>query len=131
MRVESKNSPNSLTHLTDDQLLRGLNSLVARDRALTAELLAHIAEVDARKLYVPAGYPSMHAYCVGVLKFSDDEAYKRIRVARAGREFPALLAALEDGRIHLSAARVIAPHLTKQNVQELIRSSTHRSMVEV
>ena len=33
--------------------------LVAKDRATTAELLAHLAEVDARKLYLPAAHPSM------------------------------------------------------------------------
>ncbi len=54
----------SLTHVSDGELLRSLASLVARDRLTTAEVLAHIAEVDARKLYLPAAYPSMFAYCV-------------------------------------------------------------------
>src|SRR5512145_2838769 len=80
-----------LTQLSDDELLQRLNTLVARDRAITAALLAHLAEVDERRLYAPAGYSSMHAYCVGELRFSDDEAYKRIRVARATRVVPALL----------------------------------------
>jgi len=32
-------------------LLRDLAAVVARERSTTAEVLAHIAEVDARKLY--------------------------------------------------------------------------------
>ena len=44
----------SLSHVSDHDLLRGLASLVAQDRTTTATLLAHIAEVDARKLYLPA-----------------------------------------------------------------------------
>ncbi len=54
----------SLSHLSDHALLRDLAALVARDRETTAALLAHIAEVDARKLYLPAAYPSMFLYCV-------------------------------------------------------------------
>jgi len=68
----------SLTHLADHVLLRDLGELVALDRATTADLLAHLAEVDARKLYLPAGYPSMYAWCVGELGFSEDCAWKRI-----------------------------------------------------
>ena len=49
----------SLVHLSDSLLLQQLTSLVAQDRATTAALLAHIAEVDTRKLYLPAAYPSM------------------------------------------------------------------------
>jgi len=41
-----------LSHLSDESLLRGLIALVAQDRATTAEMLAHIAEVDERKLYL-------------------------------------------------------------------------------
>ena len=47
----------SLSHLSDGALLSGLSSLAARDRATTAELLAHLAEVDERKLYLPAAFP--------------------------------------------------------------------------
>ena len=53
----------SLSHLSDQALLRDLAVLIARDRTTTAALLAHIAEVDARKLYLPAAYPSMFALC--------------------------------------------------------------------
>jgi len=41
----------ALSHLSDDVLLRDLAAVVARERSTTAEVLAHIAEVDARKLY--------------------------------------------------------------------------------
>jgi len=40
----------SLSHVADQVLLRALTILVAQDRSTTAALLAHIAEVDARRL---------------------------------------------------------------------------------
>jgi hypothetical protein len=62
----------SLTLVPDSALLRELRALVAQDRATTATLLAHLAEVDARRLYAPAGHPSMFAYCVAELRLSAD-----------------------------------------------------------
>ncbi len=50
----------SLGHLADNALLRAVTTLLAQERTTTAELLACLAEVDARKLYLPAAYPSMH-----------------------------------------------------------------------
>src|SRR5438093_12461077 len=102
----------SLAHLSDPDLLRGLAALVAQDRVTTAALLAHIAEVDARRLYLPAAYPSMFAYRVHELRLSEDAACKRINAARVARQFPAIFEALADGRLHLSAVVLLAPHLT-------------------
>src|SRR5438128_11630628 len=102
----------SLSHLSDRDLLRNLACLVAQDRNTTAELLAHIAEVDARRLYVPAGFPSMFLYCVHELHLSEDSAYKRIQAARTARQFPAIFDALAQGRLHLTAVNLLAPYLT-------------------
>jgi len=120
-----------LVHLSDDALLRALGTLVSRDRAITAGLLAHIAEADARRLYAPAGYPSMHAYCVGELHLSEDSASKRIQAARAARRFPVLFEALAEGRLHLTAVRLLAPHLNDSNVSELVELATHRRASEI
>ena len=121
----------SFTHLGNADLLHELAVSVEQDRSCTVRLLALIAEVDERKLYVPAGYPSMHAYCVQKLHLSEDAASKRIHVARAGRKFPGLFVALAEGRIHLAAACLLAPHLRPANVEELIAASTHRTKAQV
>ena len=121
----------TLAHVRDAVLLRDLAALVARDRVTTAMLLAHIAEVDARKLYAPAGYSSMHAYCVDELRLSEDAASKRIHAARAARRFPALLYALAEGRLHLGAVCLLAPHLTPENVVMLIEAATHKRKSEI
>src|SRR5256885_2358097 len=105
----------SLSHLSDVALLRCVSDLLARDRETTAELLLHLAEVDARKLFVPVGYPSMHAFCVGEWHLAEDVAFKRIQAARVAREFPAILDAVSDGRLHLTAVVLLAPHLTAGN----------------
>jgi len=121
----------ALTHLSDAILLRDLAALVAQDRTTTAALLAHVAEVDARRLYLPAGYPSMHAYCVDSLLLSEDAAYKRIQAARAARQFPAIFTGLAEGRLHLAAVCLLAPHLTPENADELVAAAAHQRKSEI
>ncbi|MEK7316806.1 MAG: RuvA C-terminal domain-containing protein [Candidatus Eisenbacteria bacterium] len=123
--------PYALSHLSDDVLVRDLFALVAQERRTTASLLAHIAEVDVRRIYAPAGYPSMHAYCVGELRLSDDAALKRIQAARAARRFPTIFEAVADGRLHLSGICLLAPWLTKANAGELLEEAAGRRKSEI
>ncbi|HYJ31707.1 MAG TPA: hypothetical protein VE326_00640, partial [Candidatus Binatia bacterium] len=88
-------------------------------------------EVDARRAYAGAGYPSLFAYCVEELRFSEDASYKRIQAARAARLFPVLFEAVADGRLHLTAVCMLAPHLNPQNLDELIRAATHRKKIDL
>jgi len=120
-----------LNHLSNADLLRDLSALIRRDRVTTAELLAHIAEVDARKLYAQEGYSSMFVYCVESLHLSEDAAYKRIRAARIARQFPVLFQALAEGRLHLAAVSMLAPHLRTENVDDLIAAATHKGKSEI
>jgi hypothetical protein len=121
----------SLSHLSDESLLRGLIALVAQDRTTTAEMLAHIAEVDERRLYLPAGHPSMFAYCVRELHLSEDAAAKRIQAARAARRFPVIFEAVARGRLHLTAVCLLAPYLTEETAAGLIAAAEHKTKIEI
>jgi hypothetical protein len=121
----------SLTHVPDPALLHDLRALLARERATTAELLAHLAEVDARKLYAPAGYPSMFTWCVEELRLSEDAAYKRIQAARAARRFPVIFSAVADGRLNLSSVVLLAAHLGEANADEMLAAAAGRTRTEI
>jgi 5-methylcytosine-specific restriction endonuclease McrA len=121
----------SSAHLPDEVLLRDLPKLGARDRETLAEILGKLAEIDSRRLYVPAAYPSMVAYCMGELRLSEDSALKRIRAARAAREFPAILDAIADGRLSLTAVVLLKPHLTEDTADELLAAAENKSKTEV
>jgi hypothetical protein len=121
----------SLTAMTDDELLRRLGELLRSSRRIESELVAHIAEVDRRRLYAREATPSMFAYCTEVLHLSEAEAYLRIAVARASREHPVLLAMLADGSLHLTGIALLAPHLTAETRGELLRRATHRSKRQI
>lgn len=121
----------SLTHLSDHALSINLSDAVAREHTTTAEVIAHIAEFDARKLYLPAACSSMFAYCVQELRLSEDSAYKRIQAARAARRFPAIFGALAEGRLHLTGLGLLAPHLTEENADTLLADAAHKTKSEI
>jgi hypothetical protein len=120
-------SRTTLARLTDSTLLRDLKTLVAQERSATALLIAHLAEVDARRLYAPAGYPSLFNYCVEELHFSEESACRRIRAARVARAYPAVFDLLADGRLHLTAVDLLAPRLTPENAGDLLAAAVHES----
>lgn len=119
------------SHLSDHALIQSAVTHAGSERAATADLIADIAEIDERRLYAPAGYSSIHAYCVGQLRLSDDAAFKRITAARAGRRFPAIFTALADGRLHLAAVSLLAPHLTEDTATELLSAASHKTKSEI
>ena len=121
----------SLTHVPDAVLLHDLITHCRTHRSTTAVILAHLAEVDARRLYVAQGYPSMFLYCVHELRFSEDAAFKRIRAARAAREFPVIFEAVAEGRLHLAAVVTLRPFLTKENAEELLASAAGKTRSEL
>ena len=49
-----------LTDLSDRELLGTLATSLARERSATAAVLVCLGEVDARKLYLGEGFPSMY-----------------------------------------------------------------------
>ena len=120
-----------LKSLTDDELLRRLSDVLKQSRRVESELVAHIAEVDARRLFARHASPSMFQYSIDVLHLSKAEAYLRIGVARASRRHPMLLTMLADGRLHLSGIVELAPHLTDENRDELLARATHKTKRQI
>lgn len=113
------------TRRTNAELLRDVVAHAALERTSTADVIADLGEIEARGLHRSLGFSSLFAYCVEFLHFSEDAAYKRIQVARAARTFPALLEALARGQLHLTGAGLLAPHLTPENVGELLGAAAH------
>jgi hypothetical protein len=122
---------NELQSIPDDELLRRLAELMRDSRRVESEVVAHIAEADERRLYAREASPSMFAYCQQVLHLSEAEAYLRITAARVSREHPMLITMLGDGRLHLSGIARLAPHLSRENAEELLKRAVHKSKRQI
>jgi hypothetical protein len=119
------------SHLSNDELLAAVARLAGHERVVTARLIAHLAEIDRRELHVPAGFASLYTYCREGLGFSEDAAYNRKTAAQVARRFPVVLDMLADGRLSLTAVRLLAPVLTGANHGEALSAATGRSRREV
>ena len=120
-----------LEHLSDSDLLAVVSRLRDSERAAIANLVSALGELDARRLYLGQGCSSMFTYCSRVLHLAEHAAFNRIEAARAAGRFPIILTMLADGRIHLSAVRLLAPHLTEANHQAVLREASHKSKREI
>ncbi|TBR20628.1 DUF222 domain-containing protein, partial [bacterium] len=116
---------------SDTELAVRLERIHSLERRASAMLVAHLAEFDKRNLWCEAGYPSLFSYCTAKLGMSEQAAYKRIAAARAVKRLPQVLERLTDGRLHLSAVAVLAPHLTDQNVDEVLDRAKGRTKYEL
>src|SRR3954471_2349684 len=120
-----------IDRLSDEALLDATRALLKRACDVEADLLLHLGEIDERKLYLPRAYPSMFAFCVEELGFSEDAAYNRIFVARAARRLPALIEALRSGKVHLGGLRLLAPLLTVENHLEVLGRAAGKSKRQI
>lgn len=121
----------SLRRLSDAELLARVGELAASERSATALLIAHLAELDTRDAHLRAGHGSLFTYCRDVLGLAEQEAYNRIAVARTARRFPVVLELLESGALHLTAVRLLGPHLTPANHLEVLRQARGKTKVQL
>ncbi|MBI5631062.1 MAG: HNH endonuclease [Elusimicrobia bacterium] len=117
--------------LGDADLLSALKNLVAGERRCLVELLAHLAELDRRRLWQREGYSSLYVYCVKELGYSEGAAYRRAQVARASRSFPEILSYLTDGAPSLSALATLAPYLDQSNCADLLERAKFKNRREL
>jgi hypothetical protein len=121
----------SVGQLSNQELLARVKSLAEGERQATVALIAHLAELDERRLYLAEGCSSLFTYCTQVLHLSEHAAYSRIETARVVRRFPVILERLEEGWVNLTTVGLLAAHLTAENHQELLEMARHQSKRQV
>src|SRR5690242_7786636 len=106
--------------LTSEALAARIDALIATERLSTLELLAHLAELDRRKLYVTLGFGSFFAYCTGHLRLTNGAAFRRTTAARLLTRFPAVAPYLADGRLGLTTLCLLKDVLTEATHAEIL-----------
>src|SRR5262245_60221909 len=94
--------------LSDERLLAEVEVLAARQRNVTVALVASLAELDVRRLYLGLGFSSLFAYCTQHLRLSKHAAYNRIEAARIARRFPVVLDVLASGDVSMTAVALLS-----------------------
>jgi len=119
------------SRLSDRELEAEVSRLAGCEREATASLIAHLAELYGRRLHERAGFSSLFTYCTDVLRLSEHEAYDRMKAAKVVRRYPVVLTLLASGRVNLTTVRLLAPHLTRKNQEELFSAASGKSKRQV
>jgi hypothetical protein len=120
-----------LGRVSDTQLRSGLSSLLANGCRTEARIIAHIAEVEQRKLHAKDGSPSLFEYCVRQLGLSESEAYHRLTAARIARQFPVVFSLIERRQLHLTAVCLLRDYLTPENHLKLLAEASNKTKLQV
>jgi hypothetical protein len=120
-----------LSHVSDDQLRQNLATLLANGYRTEARIVAHLAELEDRKLHTKEASESLFAYCTVSLGLSNSEAFHRITVARLARKFAVIFELLERRELHLTAVCLLRDYLTAENHRELLAEASHKTKWQV
>ena len=90
--------------LSDRALLRQTTTLVRHERHLQGAIIDHLAEIEARRLFLRRGCSSLFDYAARELGYSDAAAGRRIGAVRLCADQPGARERLRDGSLTLSAA---------------------------
>ena len=90
--------------LSDRELLAQTSNLARVERHLQGAIIDHLAEIEARSLFLRRGFASLFEYAVRELGYSDAAAGRRIAAMRLCADNPHTRERLRDGSLSLSAA---------------------------
>ncbi len=120
-----------MAHLSDDEVLANLGSVIGSRRRITAQLVAYLGEVEARRLELREACSSMYEFCCRKLKLSEGSAHRHLAAARIARSYPMVLDLLREGRIHVTALSMLQTYLSVENHAELLAAACDKSKAEV
>jgi hypothetical protein len=121
----------ALQGIADDELEASLSGLLGAGARVEARIVAHLAEVEARRLHLLAGYSSLYDYCRKRLGFSEYEAFIRIAAARVARSYPVVFGMLERRELHLTAICEVREYLTAKNHRELLAAVSGKTKLQL
>jgi len=94
--------------LKNQELIHKLHGLAKLEKKTTAEIVAVIAEVDRRKLFLDLGHTSLFSYLTVELGYTAASAQRRIDAARLLASVPEMKGELESGALNLIQISVVS-----------------------
>jgi hypothetical protein len=107
----------NLKSISDSELLSKTKTLAFEERRIGIEVLHHLREIDARKLFASLGFSSLFAYCMTELGYSEGGTHRRISAMRLLREVPEYEAKLEEGKVSVATLSQVQSFLTQEKRQ--------------
>jgi hypothetical protein len=122
---------NALSSIPTGVLMDRMPALVSTERNASAEVIAHLGEIDRRRAFLFQACSSLFSYCRERLGYSEDESHMRVRVTRLAQKLPRALDELRSGAIHLTGLFLLSNYLTPENSEELFAEARGLSRREL
>ena len=117
--------------VTDAELQARLSQLLVDGCRTEARIVAHLAEVEERRLHLRSGSSSMFDYCVQRLGLSNGEAFQRLTAARLARQYPLIFGLIERRELHMSGLCLLRDYLSSENHRELLAGASHKTKFQI
>jgi hypothetical protein len=88
--------------MTNDEFEITFKTKILEERKITNEILQLINEAEERRIHLLRGFPSLFAWLVHGMGYSESSAYRRIEAARLIRAVPAVAEKLQSGELNLT-----------------------------
>jgi len=79
-----------LKSLNQEELISQTDLLVKKEREVTAELIRHLCEIEARRLHLELGFGSMFEFLTKHYGYSEGAADRRLSAMRLSKSVRAL-----------------------------------------
>jgi hypothetical protein len=108
----------NLKSVSDSELLKATKLLACEEKKIGIEVLHHLREIDARKLFASLGFSSLFLYCTQELKYSEGGAYRRIAAMRLLRDVPEYEEKLQCGAVSVATLSQVQSFLVQEKRQQ-------------
>ncbi len=126
---QSLDVPNTFHLVSDADLLFRTRELARHETELTIVTIQHLDEIERRELYEERGYPSLFAYAVRELNYSNGCAWRRIMVMKLCREMPGIADKLRSGELNLTTASQLQNAIEKR-ARKAARKASRKAVRE-
>ncbi len=106
-----------LQKLTDEQLIFDTRKLIKKEQEIVVEVIAHLEEIERRRLFCDAGHDSLWSYTIGELGYSEAQAHRRIDAMRMSRKVSSVKKGLESGTLNVTCINLGSAFLKAANEQ--------------
>lgn len=111
----------NLQRLNDIELHESLKNKTLEERAILADVIAHIHEADRRRLYLKYNYTSLFDYLVKEMNYHGGSAQRRIDAARLLGAVPEIRSDIASGALNLTQLTAVA-----QGIKQKLKTESNR-----
>jgi hypothetical protein len=107
----------NLKSISDSELLVATKQLASEEKRIGIQVLHHLREIDARKLFASLGFSSLFSYCTGELQYSEGGAYRRIASMKLLRDVPEYESKLQEGAVSVATLSQVQSFFVQEKRQ--------------